>query len=116
MSDESTSLVTADVAAMPARDLLKLADELFAELMSAPGELTDTDRDRVQVLRMALAEVGDRAARIFPVPKAACSCLCGKQFATAEELDEHFWAMLVPADDIVLDGRGHAEVLIDEVH
>jgi len=35
--------------------------------------------------------------------------VCGTTFATAEELDEHLWAVFVPRDDVGLDGASHAE-------
>lgn len=113
MSDESTSLTAADLAVTPVRELLKVAGELFAELLAAPAEFRDTDRDRARVLRLALTEAADRAARIYPTPPHAATCSCGERFATLEELDEHFWTVFVPADDTGLDGKQHAETARD---
>ena len=89
MPEETTTLTAADLAMTPVRELLKLAGELFAELLAAPAEFTDADRDRARVLRLALAEAIERAARIYPTPPHAGACSCGSQFATLEELDEH---------------------------
>lgn len=38
------------------------------------------------------------------------ACSCGLTFATADELDEHFYDVFVPADDTGLDGKRHAEI------
>jgi hypothetical protein len=48
--------------------------------------------------------------RLCPLVSSA-TCSCGEQFATADDLDDHFWAVFVPADDTGLDGKTHAEVL-----
>jgi hypothetical protein len=109
-----------DLAVTPVRELLALAGGLFSALLGVHGDFTDTDLDRGRVLRLALAEVTDRAQRIFPVPffspapepaqRTMRACSCGAAFASPEELDEHFWQVFVPADDIGLDGQLHAEV------
>ncbi len=105
------SLRASDVVLLSARDLLRIASELFAGLMAVDGPFTDADRDRALVLRLALASVASRASRVFPAALPACACSCGESFATPEELDEHFWAVFVPADDTGLDGKPHAEVV-----
>ncbi|SRR5712691_3504290 len=117
MSDEYVPLTADNLAVTPVRELLVLAGELFAGLLGVHDEFTDEDLDRGRVLRLALAEVTDRAARIFPAayfspaPPAECACSCGAAFATLDELDEHFWQVFVPADDMGLDGKPHAEVI-----
>src|SRR5260370_39660983 len=95
MADETTTLTAADLAMTPVRELLKLAGELFAELLAAPAEFTDADRDRARVLRLALAEAANRAARVYPTPPHAGACSCGAQFAPLDELHDHFWQVLV---------------------
>jgi hypothetical protein len=123
MSDEYVPLAAEDLAVRPVRELLVLAGELFAALLGVDTDFTDADLARGQVLRLALAEVTDRAQRIFPVPffsplagfaqATECACSCGESFMSADGLDEHFWAVFVPADDIGLDGKPHAEVAQD---
>jgi hypothetical protein len=113
MSDDYPPLTAVDLAMMPARELLAMAGELFAALLSAPAEFSDADRDRARLLRLALAEAVVRAARIYPAPPHAATCSCGERFGTLEELDEHFWAVFVPADDTGLDGKPHAELVRD---
>jgi hypothetical protein len=123
MSDEYVPPTAEDLAVMPVRELLVLAGELFAALLGVQGDFRDDDLARGRVLRLALAEATDRARRIFPVPffaaapeltgDAKWACSCGEAFASLEELDEHFWQAFVPADDIGLDGRPHAEVARD---
>jgi hypothetical protein len=111
MSNEYTSLTAADLAVTPARELLTIAGELFVALLSAPAQFRDSDRDRARVLRLALTEAAERAARIYPTPPHAATCTCGAKFASLEELDEHFWQVFVPANDIGLDGQLHAELI-----
>lgn len=96
---------------LPARELLNVIGELFVELTPVEADgATAQDRARAVLLRQALAEVTDRIARLCPlVSPAACSC--GESFETADDLDEHFWALFVPADDSGLDGKAHAEVM-----
>jgi hypothetical protein len=60
-------------------------------------------------MRRAVAEVTERAGRLCPVVSPV-ACACGQTFATAEDLDEHFGEVFVPADDIGLDGKAHAEL------
>lgn len=38
------------------------------------------------------------------------ACSCGLTFATADDLDQHFYDVFVPSDDTGLDGQRHAEV------
>lgn len=113
MADESKSLTVADLAVTPVRELLQLAGELFVELLEAPAEFAEADRERARMLRLALAEAASRAARVYPTPPHAGACSCGAQFATLDELDDHFWEVFVPADDTGLDGRQHAELSQD---
>jgi hypothetical protein len=95
---------------LPARELLSVIGELVVELMPVEADAaSEEDLARAALLRLALAEVIERVARLCPtVSPAACSC--GESFGTADDLDEHFWSVFVPADDIGLDGRVHAEV------
>jgi hypothetical protein len=111
MSEDYTSLTAAELAVTPVRELLTIAGELFVALLSAPAQFRDSDRDRARVLRLALAEATERAARIYPSPPHAATCTCGAKFMSLEELDEHFWQVFVPADDIGLDGQPHAELI-----
>jgi hypothetical protein len=123
MSDEYMPPTAEDLAVRPVRELLVLAGEMFAALLGVHGDFTDEDLARGRVLRLALAEVTDRAQRIFPIPffspapdLAQCTkwaCSCGEAFASLDELDEHFWQVFVPADDMGLDGKPHAEVARD---
>src|SRR5262249_38740765 len=112
MPDGNKELTEADIAVTPAVHLLKVAGELFAELMGSPHEPTEKDYEPARMLRVALAEVGDRAARLFPAYRLpTCACSCGESFTTIDEMDEHFWRMFVPSDDTGLDGKQHAEVV-----
>src|SRR5215468_1338561 len=77
MPDENQSLTVADLAVTPVRELLKLAGELFIELLEAPAEFTDDDRERARMLRLTLAEAASRAARVYPTPPNAGACSCG---------------------------------------
>jgi hypothetical protein len=113
MADKNRPLTVADLAVTPVRELLKLAGELFVELLEAPAEFTEADRERARMLRLTLAEASSRAARVYPTPPNAGACSCGAKFATLDELDDHFWEVFVPADDTGLDGRQHAELSQD---
>lgn len=89
---------------------LGVIGELFVELMPVEAdEATADDRARAALMRAAPAEVTERAGRLCPLVCSA-TCSCGEIFATAEDLDEHFGEVFVPADDIGLDGKPHAEV------
>jgi hypothetical protein len=112
-SDKLQELGEAGVRLLPARELLSVIGELFVELM--PVEVDDATADdlaRAALMRHALAEVTDRAGKLCPLLSSA-ACSCGERFATAEELDEHFGAVFVPADDIGLDGKAHWEAWND---
>jgi hypothetical protein len=114
-SDRLQELGEGGVQLLPVRELLTVIGELFVEL--TPVEVADataSDLARAALLRQALAEVADRVGRLCPlISPAACSC--GETFATADDLDEHFWSVFVPADDIGLDGKIHVEVLCGHV-
>jgi hypothetical protein len=71
MSDEGKALTAADLAVTPVRELLKVAGELFVELLEAPAEFSDDHRERARMLRLALAEAASRAARVYPTPPHA---------------------------------------------
>lgn len=43
-------------------------------------------------------------------PQAGYACACGETFPALENLDDHFFAVFTPADDIGIDGNAHAEV------
>lgn len=66
------------------------------------------EEGRAGTLHQAIQELAIRAERI--VPTAPVTCACGEAFANPDELDEHFWAVNVPADDKGLDGQVHAEI------
>jgi hypothetical protein len=111
-TNATTALTATDVALLPIRDLLTVIGSLFGQLL--PVEIdtaTDADHALARILRLAIAEVADRAARVCPVLSPA-ACSCGATFATPGELDDHFWAVFVPADDTGLDGKAHAEVRV----
>jgi hypothetical protein len=109
-SDRLQELGEGGVQLLPARELLRAIGELFVELMPVEAdEATAADLARAALMRRALAEVTERAGRLCPVVSSA-ACSCGETFATAEDLDEHFWSVFVPADDTGLDGKAHAEV------
>jgi hypothetical protein len=109
-SDRLQELGQAGVRMLPARELLGVIGELFVELLPVDAdEATADDRARAALMRAALAEVTERAGRLCPLV-CPVTCSCGEVFETAEDLDEHFWSVFVPADDTGLDGRGHAEV------
>lgn len=95
---------------IPLPELLDLVTTLGRELLGpGPGDPSGAaDPERGALLRVALAELSDRAARLYPGPPAACSC--GERFATPEDLEEHFRDVFVPADDIAPDGTTHAEI------
>jgi hypothetical protein len=122
------TLTAEELALTPVRELLTLAGELFAALLGVPAEFTDEDLARGRVLRLALAEVADRAQRIFPaayfsrlapelaqsadsMPPGEWVCSCGEAFESLDELDEHFFVVFVPADDMGLDGKPHVELV-----
>ena len=48
-----------------------------------------------------------------PAPQAGHACVCGETFPTLEDLDDHFFVVFSPADDIGTDGKVHAEVSRD---
>ena len=52
MADKNRPLTVADLAVTPVRELLKLAGELFVELLEAPAEFTEADRERARMLRL----------------------------------------------------------------
>ena len=45
--------------------------------------------------------------------QAGYACACGETFPAPEDLDDHFFAVFTPADDIGTDGKVHAEVSRD---
>jgi hypothetical protein len=113
MSDNNgrlQELAKTDVKMLPARELLVVIGDLFVELMPVNVEdATEEDLARAELMRLALAEVTDRVGRLCPtVSSTACSC--GETFVTAEDLDDHFGEVFIPADDTGLDGKPHAEV------
>lgn len=63
---------------------------------------------RAEYLRRALGEVHRRAAEISPPMRISCSC--GATFGTADAMDQHFYNVFLPHDDIGRDGRVHVEV------
>jgi anti-sigma regulatory factor (Ser/Thr protein kinase) len=102
------------VRLLPARELLVVIGDLFVELMPVePSAATDEDIELAALMRQALAEVTDRVGKLCPVVSST-ACSCGQRFVAAEELDEHFGEVFIPADDIGLDGQAHAEVFVDE--
>ncbi|MCW2936089.1 MAG: hypothetical protein JWM19_7051 [Actinomycetia bacterium] len=109
-SDRLRELGRAGVRMLPARELLGVIGELFVELMPVEAdEATADDRVRAALMRAALAEVTERAGRLCPLV-CPVTCSCGETFATAGDLDEHFGEVFVPADDMGLDGKAHAEL------
>lgn len=91
------------------RELLTLVSGLFDELHAAPAEGTDDAPDRKAAnLRRALGEMHRRAAEVSPALRLTCSC--GAAFASADGLEEHFYDVFVPADDLGLDGQQHVEI------
>jgi hypothetical protein len=114
MSDRVRELDEASVRLLPARELLVVIGELFVELM--PIEVRDAtgdDRALARLMRFAVAEVADRVGKLCPLVSST-ACSCGQRFGCAEELDEHFGEAFIPDDDIGLDGKAHAEVLMGE--
>jgi hypothetical protein len=109
-SDRVRALGDRGVQLLPARELLTVIGDLFVELMPVEIEqATADDLARARLMRLALAEVGDRVSRLCPlVTPIACSC--GEQFATPDDMDDHLGAAFIPASDIGLDGRKHVEV------
>jgi hypothetical protein len=59
-------------------------------------------------LRELLAEVSRRAIPLCP--SGQLTCACGETFASADQLDLHFYDVFLPADDIGTDGRLHTEI------
>jgi hypothetical protein len=113
--DRLRELGKTGVRMLPARELLGVIGELFVELMPVDADgATADDLARAALMRAALAEFTDRAGRLCPAVSPV-TCSCGETFATAEDLDEHFGEVFVPADDIGLDGKAHAEVRIGQV-
>jgi hypothetical protein len=113
--DRVRELGRGSVWLLPARELLVVIGDLFVELMPVDvGDATDQDVERAELMRLALAEVTDRVGKLCPLVSST-ACSCGQRFGCAEELDEHFGEVFIPEDDIGLDGRAHAEVLMDEV-
>jgi hypothetical protein len=45
---------------------------------------------------------------VYPVKPLVCTC--GEVFEAIDEMDEHLWEAFVPASDIGLDGKMHAEL------
>jgi hypothetical protein len=41
-------------------------------------------------------------------------CACGETFATLQDLEDHFCEMLMPEDDIGVDGLKHFEIWNDK--
>lgn len=98
-----------DTLTMP--DLLALIGGIFGELHDDNGTSDAPDDDRLaraRCLRRALGEVSERAAAVCPPFRLACSC--GLEFATPDALDEHFYDVFLPSDDIGLDGKLHVEI------
>ena len=98
---------------LPAREILVVIGDLFVELMPVEVcDATDEDVERAELMRLALAEITDRVGKLCPLVSST-ACSCGQRFATADELDEHFGEVFIPDDDIGLDGKAHAEVLLE---
>jgi hypothetical protein len=49
-----------------------------------------------------------------PTPQAGYACVCGEAFPTLDDLDDHFFVVFTPEDDIGTDGKVHAEVSHDQ--
>ena len=112
-SDRLQELGEGGVQLLPGPGTSARDRRLFVELMPVEADAaTAADLARAALMRRALAEVTERAGRLCPVVSSA-ACLCGETFATAEDLDEHFWSVFVPADDTGLDGKAHAEVRLE---
>lgn len=92
-----------DLTGLPLRDLLDLVGELLVG-----SEDDGAEEGRAGTLHQAMQELNIRAER--SVPAVPVTCACGEAFASPDELDEHFWAVFVPADDKGLDGQVHAEI------
>jgi hypothetical protein len=99
--------------------LLRLIREMSKELLvSARAEaVTEVHHAKATMLRLALVEVLERAGRITrSVRETGASsvkplvCACGDVFEAIDEMDEHLWEAFVPASDIGLDGKMHAEL------
>ena len=91
-----------DVGALTSAELLDQAGMLFDMLAGTHGD------PRADYLRLLLAEAAERAARLRGPEMQLCAC--GESFSGVEALDEHLMGVFLPADDIGVDGRVHAEV------
>jgi hypothetical protein len=103
------------VGEVPWRDfplwgLLRLAENMFKELPvpAGPERATAAHHAKATMLRLALCELLERAARIDPAQPLTCAC--GEVFKTIDEMDQHLWDAFVPSNDIGLDGRMHGEL------
>ena len=94
----------------PLYALLKLAEDLFEELLvsTMPEDVTDVHHAKATMLRTVLAEVLERAGKIYPVRPLVCAC--GEIFQAIDEMDVHLWEAFVPDNDIGLDGKLHGEL------
>jgi hypothetical protein len=95
---------------LPLRGLLRLAENMFQELLvpADPGNAAAAHHAQATTLRLALCELLERAARIYPTQPLTCAC--GEIFKTIDEMDQHLWGAFVPSNDIGLDGRMHGEL------
>lgn len=96
---------------IPLPELLRVIGGIFDELHAAPPGFGNVTRKRAGCLRRALGEVHRRAAEVSPPVRIACSC--GAAFGTADAMDQHFYDVFLPYDDIGRDGRVHVEVDAD---
>jgi hypothetical protein len=94
----------------PLYGLLRLANDTFKELLvpTKTEDVTGIHLAKATMLRMVLAEVLERAGKIYPVPPLACAC--GEVFQAIDEMDVHLWEAFVPDNDIGLDGKLHGEL------
>lgn len=93
---------------VPLPELLRVIGGIFDELHAALPGSGDATRKRAGCLRRALGEVHRRAAEISPPARISCSC--GAVFGTADAMDQHFYDVFLPHNDIGHDGRVHVEV------
>lgn len=97
-----------DWGEFPLCGLLALVNDLFKDLLVPTEEGTDADIAKSICLRLVLAEVSRRAAKLYP--PSPVICCCGEDFTTPDELDEHLWMVFMPEDDRGIDGEVHGEV------
>jgi hypothetical protein len=95
---------------LPLYGLLRLIREIFKELLvpTRAEAVTEVHHAKATALRLAIVELRERAGRIYPVKPLVCAC--GEVFEAIDEMDEHLWEAFVPASDIGLDGKMHAEL------